>query len=181
MKMQRCENGHLYNGEKFKECPYCGDIKSGSKSEKGESKPEREVRNRGKGKDDMRTQAIWSDEGSDDFVVGWLVCISGPDKGLDYQIKSEKNFIGRSEEMHIQIQGDTSISRRNHAIVSYNPVERNFVLIPGEGRGIIYKNQEAIYTPTALNAYETVDMGKSKFIFVPLCGNYFEWGNTVEK
>ena len=30
-----------------------------------------------------------------DPVVGWLVCIAGPDKGRDYRIHSERNFLGR--------------------------------------------------------------------------------------
>ncbi|MDN5305228.1 MAG: hypothetical protein PWP46_2115 [Fusobacteriaceae bacterium] len=183
MKMQRCENGHLYNGEKFNECPYCKSDKPNKiKERQPVNKPvERHAYgNASNNYDSMKTQPIWAEEGDEDFVVGWLVCIAGPDKGKDYQIRSEKNFIGRSDEMHIQIQGDNSISRRNHAIISYNPIERNFVLIPGEGRGIIYKNMEAIYTPTPLNAYETIEMGKSKFIFVPLCGDYFEWNNVGE-
>ncbi|BDU50618.1 FHA domain-containing protein [Haliovirga abyssi] len=178
MKMKKCDNGHLFNSEKFEECPYCSETAPVAKKSKEKSRPERAVRQ--KENNDMRTQAIWSDEGTEDYVVGWLTCIEGPDKGNDYQIKSEKNFIGRSEEMHIQIQGDSAISRRNHAIISYNPKERNFILIPGEGRGIIYKSTEAIYTPTELNGYDVIEMGKSKFIFVPLCGDYFEWENVGE-
>jgi len=105
------------------------------------------------------------------------VCIDGPERGKDYKLKSEKNFIGRSEDMHVYIAGDTFISRRNHAVISYNPKQRNFMLIPGEGTGIIYANEEAIYSPTELSAYDVIEMGKSKFIFIPLCGQHFEWEN----
>jgi pSer/pThr/pTyr-binding forkhead associated (FHA) protein len=122
-----------------------------------------------------KTRAFWDEKDGAEPVVGWLICIEGVSKGQDYRIHSEKNFIGRSEEMHICITGDNAISRRNHAVISYNPIQRNFFLIPGEGVGLVYHNNEAIYAPTELSAYDVIQMGKSKFIFIPLCGIHFEW------
>ena len=48
-------------------------------------------------------------------VCGWIVCVSGPRQGKDYKVVSGKNFIGRADDMDIQILGDNEISRRNHA------------------------------------------------------------------
>lgn len=172
MNLVRCENGHMYSARKHgKTCPYCnvtsGEPKKGSRKMKTVSNTN---------DDNAKTMGFWDNDGLEP-VVGWLVCIEGQSRGQDYRIRPEKNFIGRSEEMHICISGDNAISRRNHAIISYNPVERNFFLIPGDGVGIVYHNNEAVYSPIELTAYDVIQMGKSKFIFIPLCGIHFEWEN----
>ena len=46
-------------------------------------------------------------------VCGWIVCIADPRKGKDYKIHAGKNFVGRTDDMDIQILGDNKISRRN--------------------------------------------------------------------
>ncbi len=173
--MKRCENGHLYSGDKYAECPYCDEktLDSGS----GRIAKQQRSMTISNTDDGDKTQAYWDQHDGHDPVTGWLVCIEGEERGHDYQIRSEKNFIGRSDEMHINIQGDNTISRRNHAVISYNPKQRNFVLIPGSGTGIIYVNEEALYSPLELNAYDVIEMGKSKFLFIPLCGEHFEWEN----
>ena len=51
-------------------------------------------------------------------VVGWLVCIEGPLRGVDFRLHDGYNFIGR-EEGDIHIQGDNTISRQKHAVVAF--------------------------------------------------------------
>jgi hypothetical protein len=182
MNMERCPNGHLYNPKKYNECPYCdeemlADKQGASVEGKENSKSSTSANTTENG---TKTVAYWDNQDGLNPVVGWLVCIEGTERGNDYKIVSEKNFIGRSEEMHIHISGDNGISRRNHAVISYNPKQRNFMLIPGaETTGIIYVNEEAIYAPTELSPYDVIEMGKSKFIFIPLCGQHFEWENDL--
>ncbi len=110
-----------------------------------------------------------------DPVTGWLVCIDGPERGRDYRIRNEKNFIGRSERMDINISGDDSISRENHSMISYDPRKMTTKLHPGEGRGIIYLNGDELDVPTVLKAYDIIEMGQSKLIFIPFCGEKFQW------
>lgn len=189
MKLTRCNNGHMYNGAAHKECPYCGGG-AGANMSVAESNGSAKMANMeaqsyernsysamdSVSADDDKTVAFWNGGGMEiDPTVGWLVCIHGQDKGKDYKIKSEKNFIGRSEEMDIYIKGDRSISRRNHCIISYNPKQRNFMIIPGDGTGIVYVQNEAVYSPRSLESFDSIEIGESKFVFVPLCGEYFDW------
>lgn len=176
MNMKRCENGHLYNPKKYEKCPYCDEsvLETENKGKSKRSKKPMTLSENLSGEGD-KTVAYWDGRDGLDPVVGWIVCIEGSERGKDYKIASEKNFVGRSEEMHIFIQGDNSISRRNHAVISYNPKKRNFVLIPGEGNGIIYTNNEEVYSPKELSPYDVIEMGKSKFLFIPFCGQHFEW------
>lgn len=59
--------------------------------------------------DDDRTTAYWAKDSKVDPVVGWLVCIAGSEKGKDFRIVSERNFLGRGEGMDIGIEGDMNI------------------------------------------------------------------------
>ena len=108
-------------------------------------------------------------------VVGWLVCIVGPNKGRDYRLHSDRNMIGRAPNMEVCIEGDETISREDHCQVAFSPRTRTFNLIPGTGRNLIYKNGEDVFVPTWLQAYDRIDIGESSFLFVPFCGDDFEW------
>lgn len=112
-------------------------------------------------------------------VVGWFVCIEGPDKGKDFRIWAKNNTIGRSEKMDICIKGDTTISRENHARIAYDDKHNKFHLIPAESTNNIYLNDDPIYIPTKLEAYDLIEFGESRFIFVPLCNERFTWGSGL--
>ena len=40
-------------------------------------------------------------------VCGWIVCVKGPRRGKDYRVMDGKNFVGRADDMDIQILGIT--------------------------------------------------------------------------
>ena len=115
-----------------------------------------------------------------DPVVGWLACVAGPSRGKSYTVRGGVNSIGRSERMDIVITGDLKISAENHAKISYSDKHNRFNLLPGEGRNIVYLNDEEVFTPMPLRAYDLIDFGETKLLFVPLCGERFTW-KTEEK
>lgn len=108
-------------------------------------------------------------------VVGWLVCIEGPDMGKDYRLYDKQNTIGRSERMDVFIEHDKTVSRDNHARLAYDSRHRVFTLIPAESTNNIYLNDEPVYAPIKISAYDCVEFGQSKFLFVPFCGSRFNW------
>ena len=110
-----------------------------------------------------------------DPVVGWLACVAGPSRGKSYTVRGGVNSIGRSERMDIVITGDLKISSENHAKISYSDKHNRFNLLPGEGRNIVYLNDEEVFTPMSLHAYDLIDFGETKLLFVPLCGEKFTW------
>ena len=110
-----------------------------------------------------------------DPVVGWLACVAGPSRGKSYTVRGGVNSIGRSERMDIVITGDLKISSENHAKISYSDKHNRFNLLPGEGRNIVYLNDEEVFTPMPLKAYDLIDFGETKLLFVPLCGEKFTW------
>lgn len=171
--LTRCNNGHYYDSNKHSSCPFCGvqsldiDINKTMAKRPGASGV--------RGAEEGKTVGIFKKKLGIDPVVGWLVAVAGPDKGQDFRITSERNFIGRSEKMDISVPGDETISRENHAIVSFNPKNITFRLFPGDSKGLVYLNQEEVITPIALNAYDIIEIGQSKLMFLPLCGEQFNW------
>jgi WXG100 protein secretion system (Wss), protein YukD/FHA domain len=183
----RCENGHYYDAKKHKSCPFCGVdvIDFGPRSLKIEVVSDEHTRPAGVKiaptssavGDDAVTRPVQlvRDMARIDPVVGWLVNVGGPEKGKDYRIRSENNTIGRSKDMYICISGDDSISRERHAVIAFDPTRNAFHLSPGEGRGLVYVNGEALLAHKQLAPFDVILLGKTKLVFVPFCGEKFKW------
>lgn len=125
--------------------------------------------------DDQKTTSVIKEELGFDPVVGWLVCIDGADKGKDYRIYGRINTIGRSGKMDICIKGDPSITGENNTRIGYGEKTNRFTLIPADGKNVIYLNGEEVYSPTVIQAYDIIEMGKTTFLFIPLCSDRFTW------
>ena len=197
MPMVRCSQGHFYDDAKHSSCPWCGvpnlDVvptapavsndtprtvainnRENSFSQEARTIP-LFVKERTAHSQEGKTVALVRKKTGMDPVVGWLVCVEGVEKGRDYRIHSEKNRIGRSESMDIVLKGDDSISRENHAYVIFNPKKKTFRIEPGEGRGLIYVNDDEVIGSAELNPYDVIEIGECKYTFAPFCGERFEW------
>ena len=193
-----CENGHAYNPNEHERCPYCYgneankqlDLTRGA-TEKAEiftptvsdkSRPTVTTNSMNYDLDGQeRTEPAYMKMNGMDPVVGWLVAVTGSQKGTDYRIHSDNNFIGRSRRMSICISGDNTISNENHAIVSYDTRNKKFYFTPGTGKNIVRVNENAVFSTTELKAYDIIEIGVTKFVFIPLCGEGFDWEETFEK
>lgn len=188
--LKRCPSGHHYDPSQHTSCPYCGvptlDF-TVTKPVKGGMAPslDQEVTRPAGGPPPSGPVSGEAEAGVTvgyfhkkigiDPVVGWLVCIEGPDRGRDFRLHAERNFIGRSEKMDVCIRGDDTISRENHAIISFNPRANTFKVQPGDGRGLVFLNGEDLDVPTILKPYDLIELGQSKLFFVPFCGEKFQW------
>lgn len=197
MALTECANGHLYDSDQYTSCPYCsGNMNRVEFSAAPASEPGRTVgalggfpqgtevgatvappsyQARRQGADTGKTVAVFQKNFSREPVTGWIVCIEGPEKGKDYRIAAKNNSIGRNESSDICIKGDQTISRENHARLSYDGKHNNFYLIPGESTNNIYINDEPVYVPTRLNKGDVLELGESKFKFTPFCDDTFRW------
>jgi len=183
MKLTRCERGHYYDAQQHSRCPSCG--VSSLANDAHEALPKEDIMvtqvrgepASGKVADVGVTVAMVRKKIGIDPVVAWLVCVKGPEKGRDYRVRSERNGIGRGADMAICIQGDEAISRENHAYISFNPRKGTYRIAPGDGRGMTYLNGEEVDVPMPLNAYDRIELGQTHLLFVPLCGEHFNWEN----
>ena len=180
--MIRCPEGHFYDSAKHQTCPWCGVAAQGqAEAVEGKTQPLRPVEHAPAAAASVRapeygaTKALHREPSGLSPVVGWLVCVEGPDRGQDYRIHMEKNFIGRSPAMDISIVNDDSISRDKHATITYDPKKHVFWLLPGESSGLVYLNDTLVNTPMELKADDVIEMGKSKLVLVPFASEKFQW------
>ena len=195
MKYKRCEYGHYYDPSKYASCPHCQvrsrqDEYTVAKTPVDDRVAEifdlkeevREVQAQAAAaqqpaamEEDSVTVARVEKVTGFDPIVGWFVQVTGENRGKTYEIHSERNTIGRANGMDICLKGDLGISRDTNGVISYNPRNRAFHLIPGEGKAIIYVNGEELLSPIELHAHDRVEISDTMLLFVPLCGEKFAW------
>ena len=183
MAIIRCDMGHFYDNGKFSTCPHCesfiggmDDVKtvSGDVAERMFRAAGRQVVDFGAVKPgDEKTVGIYKKKHGWDPVTGWLVCISGPERGRDYRLHSGRNFLGRATNMDISVAGDTEISRENHCSVAFEPKSQTFLLAPGSAN--TYHNGHAVAETVTLSASDVIGAGASEFVFIPYCGEGRTW------
>ncbi len=183
MAMKRCESGHYYDAGKHPACPMCKGAAAAPVNEPPPAgKPlEKVAVSSAPQPIGAQTVALMVKEHGVDPVVGWFVCVQGPDKGKDFRIRSEKNFIGRSPDSDVALATDETISRENHASVVFTPKKHTFKLVPGAGRGLVYLNGDEVLQPTDLKKGDRVELGKSALVFVPFAGELYDWDNMQEE
>lgn len=185
-QMTKCDEGHFYDKSQNTKCPFCGvgaiDMTRKYVADAGEDKtkmytPADDARKPGgrSGPDPDATVAVWKKNEGIDPVVGWLVCSQGANRGRDYRIRSGYNNIGRDTSSQICIAGDETISREEHARIFYDPKNASFHVIAGTGRSGVYVNDQAVLQPTLLKAHDVVEVGSTRLVFIPFCGDRFRW------
>lgn len=204
MNLKRCDRKHYYDADKFVSCPHCasgyGELEETAAiypdddmeteeltnppqiAQKGSSVPMagslaetvNQVRDSITVEDDIVTVSYYETKSGLEPVVGWLVCIEGDEVGASFELKSGRNFIGRSTKMDVVIK-DHSVSRDKHAVVLYEPKKREFLAQPGESRELFYLNNEVVLNFEKLKAYDVIQVGNTKLMFMPFCSETFCW------
>jgi len=49
----------------------------------------------------------------------------------------------------------------------------------GNSRSLSYVNHELVFTHEELHAYDRITLGKAEFLFLPLCGERFDWDTNT--
>ena len=176
--MKQCDNGHFYDEKRFDSCPYCREsagigktVAAGTLGKTVAVTPGGATADADQGK----TVGIIKKNIGIDPAVGFLICIAGPNRGRDYKLAAGRNFIGRAAAMDVALTDDDTVSRESHALVTYDVKHNKFSLSPGQGRGITYCNDEQVEMVRPLKAYDMIEVGKSRLVFLPLCGEKFRW------
>lgn len=124
--------------------------------------------------DEIKTVTIYANEQGEEPVTGWLVCVSGIYRGRSFPLKAGVNVIGRDENAFVCLKKDLQVSREKHASIIYEPKRKIFYL--GEGQNsLTYCNDELICGKQEINAYDSIEIGGGKYLFIPLCGEKFDW------
>lgn len=200
--IKRCRNGHWYDTGVHKTCPHCkqeseklkiglNDIEEDdhtiSIAEAGISLGEE--LNAIIGNSAGAPMPEFADAKSDDDktisfgffgmnavqpVTGWLVCMTGDERGKDYRLHMGKNFVGRSPSMDVVLVDDKKISREKHCSVIYEP-KRNIFYVSAEGGNLVYLNNELLETSKELHEDDRITIGDTTLTFIPFSRGERKW------
>ncbi len=116
-----------------------------------------------------------------DPVVGWLVCTAGKYLGQSFPLKSGRNFVGRSQQMDVCLEGEASVSRDRHAVIIYEPRGRMFLAQPGDSRELFYLNDKVVLDNEKLAPYDRLSVGNVELLLIPFCTEKFAWEDLEKK
>ena len=186
-KMTRCPEGHFYDSAKHGSCPWCAlpqDVGGGEQKTRPVGPPPLPqtpginpppVAPRPGATMRVGQEASPSRK---EPVVGWLVCLAGPDRGKDYRLHPEKNFLGRAPHMDVAIESDATVSREKHGVVVFDPKKKSFWVLPGEASGLVYLNGEMVSAPAQMKADDVIELGQTRLVLVPFCGDKYNWAEA---
>jgi hypothetical protein len=49
------------------------------------------------------------------------------------------------------------------------------LIAPGQSRGLTYRGDHEVVGAETLDPYDLIEVGKTKAVFLPLCGPHFRW------
>lgn len=200
-KMIRCPEGHFYDPGKHNGCPWCAlPADMGGMEQKTRPVPMPPPLPAGMGQPlppppplppvpgagpvampppgaTVRV-GMMKTAGKSEPVVGWLVCLEGPDRGRDFRLHNEKNYIGRSPAMDVVIDGDNTVSRERHGLVIFDPKKQTFWALPGDASGLVYLNGEIVNAPQEMKGDDVLEIGRTKLVLVPFCGGKYSWADA---
>jgi hypothetical protein len=128
--------------------------------------------NRDRGKDSPEKE----NNAPQKFVVGWLVAITGPYEGKSFELHHGYTYIGR-EKGDIVLKKDDTVSGEKNASILYSPKNNRFKIGAGQSTNVVYVNDDELFAGSNvdLNPYDLIEIGQSKFRFVPFCSDQFKW------
>ena len=129
------------------------------------------------------TAADPADKLFEDFelAAGWLVIVSGPGRGVTREIYYGMNSIGRGSNERISLDfGDNTISREAHAYIVFDEKQNDFYVQHGGKSNLVRLNDSPVLAPQQLKKGDIIEIGGTKMMFVPLCGDDFSWNHPVD-
>ena len=102
------------------------------------------------------------------FVVGWLVCINGVQKGRDYRLCRGFNRLGGSDKMDIAVKGDSKLGAFVSCAIVYDDKSNEFFAVKQEDEHV-FLNEESLKGAVKLTSGDRIKAGDSEFEFVAFC------------
>ena len=166
MDLTKCPNGHYYDKEKFLSCPHCAHIPVVSLSCADQSGIETAEPNDNAVKQINHTLRK---------TTGWLVCTNGNMIGQSFPLLEGSNQIGRSTTMDIILLYENSVSREDHACITYDPSNQSFTLSTDQKENVTRVNEKDYTKPIVLHDRDSITLVTCTLTFVPFCNTNFQW------
>lgn len=176
MNITKCPKNHYFDSDKFVSCPHCA-------NQKAEAVVEDILGNHQKNIDtaipDLDIQK--NSQKNCRKTVGWLVCIDGAMLGESFILRDGDNFIGRAGNMDIPLLYEPSVSRKKHAVITYESNENVFHLHSPKHPEQTFCNHKTVKIKRKLKNRDIITLGDCTLMFVALCSSSFTWNDIPQK
>ena len=198
MELKECGHGHIYDASLYYSCPYCASrnrainfeqyagtggsnstpVKRNEPDEIGKTVPVYNVFKREEKVPAEKTAPVEEKPQmpeQTDPVAGWLVCISGTNRGKNYCLFEKNNYLNITTGEGMRVETENNISS-DQVRIDYDRKHQDFYLFPAPA-GLItpYLNDEIVDMPKRLSAYDRIELDTTKYVFVPFCSRNFSW------
>jgi hypothetical protein len=127
-----------------------------------------------------KTEYIRSESFEQEPVAGWVVVVGGPGRGGFRAVYVGMNSVGRDASQRVCLDfGDETISREEHAFITYDEEQRCFYLQHGGKSNLVRLGGQPVLSPVELHANALIRIGRTTLRFFPCCGPDFSWGDEV--
>jgi hypothetical protein len=127
-----------------------------------------------------RTEYMRSENLEVEPVAGWVIVVSGPGRGGFRPVFVGMNSVGRDTSQRVCLNfGDETISRQEHAFITYDEEQRCFFLQHGGKSNLVRLAGKPVLSPVELQANASIRIGRTTLRFIPCCGPDFSWGDEV--
>lgn len=201
MAIVKCSKGHFFDDTRYSQCPHCGiladddektvsEVSLDYRSSAGDDRTValKPVAPAGAGsmaapgpgpaavEEDDKTVRFYQEEKGADLIVGWLVCVSGPERGRDWRLHQGFNRMGRDYRLDIPVMEDKSLGREPVCAVVYDDRKNAFFAVQQPGN-LAYINGEMLQGAVELKTGDQIGAGTSQFEFVAFCREGRTWEN----
>lgn len=197
MNLSRCEKGHYYDGDKYVNCPHCARKDNVSKNTIRMSKSldsvETEKRKEGmetgkalkdavldamekKRESEIRKRSSLHIEKEQELPVGILVGVQGSFLGKICVLTPGYNYIGYQDEV-IENVHEIEMLKSCLMTILYSEEKNIFILKPKNTEYPIQIGRIIVKDNLMLRSYDKIVVKEEAFLFVPICGGHFSWGN----
>jgi len=113
--------------------------------------------------------------------VGWLVVVEGPGTGDWFALESGLTHLGRGPDQDVCLDfGDQSISRQNHAFITYDIARHRFQLSHGESKNRTRLNGVVVESRIGLAHGDRISIGKTTLRIAAFCDDDFSWPAIID-
>lgn len=112
------------------------------------------------------------------YVVGWLVGLTGSDRGESFPVRMGRNVMGRDKRADITINDEQASS--HHADLVFRPEEGRYILMDHNSTNGTYVNEAEIEPRRDLTMRDIIRIGAHRFLFIPLCSEGHIWDSEGE-
>ena len=183
MAIVKCSKGHFFDDTRYSQKTVSG-VSLDYRSSAGDDRTValKPVSPAGAGsmaapvEDDDKTVRFYQEEKGADLIVGWLVCVSGPERGRDWRLHQGFNRMGRDYRLDIPVMEDKSLGREPVCAVVYDDRTNKFFAVQQQGN-VAYLNADVLQGAVELKTGDIISAGKSQFEFIAFCREGRTWEN----